>query len=145
MRIYGIANLIFFVLEFTFMLLTQFRFTGKSVFYVHDESLPVIPIYVDPVFQNFGWVITLVLQGLFVLRGLPWATFCIKSTTHFTNCLILKIKFSFALLCCLMALSVLLFSLLSKSFALYTLIEATILFIILKCKSSLAYLIAINL
>ena len=122
--------MIFFSLEFTFMLLTQFRFTGKSVFYVHDETLPTIPIYVDPVFQNFGWMITLFLQALFVLRGLP----CFKSTTHFTNCVILKIKFSFAFLCCLLAISVLTFSVLSKSFALYTLFEATILFLILKGK-----------
>lgn len=50
MRIYGIANLIFFILEVTFMVLTLFSFTGKSVFYVADQALPVIPIYVDPVF-----------------------------------------------------------------------------------------------
>ena len=36
MKIYGIANLIFFILEVTFMLLTFSRFTGKSVFYVAD-------------------------------------------------------------------------------------------------------------
>ena len=42
MRIYGIANLIFFILEVTFMVLTLFSFTGKSVFYVADQALPVI-------------------------------------------------------------------------------------------------------
>ena len=50
MRIYGLANLIFYILEFTFMLLTQFKFTGTPVFFMNDQSLPTIPIYVDPVF-----------------------------------------------------------------------------------------------
>ena len=119
------------------MILTQFKFTGKSVFYIHDNSLnlPIIPIYVDPVFQNFGWLVTLFLQALFVLRGLP----CAKSTTHFTNCMILKIKFSFALLCCLLAISVLTFSVLSNTFTLWTLFEAFLLFVALKGKYEFSF------
>ena len=50
MKIYGYANLIFFLVQTFFMFLTQFKFTGISVFYVHDSSLPTIPIYVDPIF-----------------------------------------------------------------------------------------------
>ena len=50
MRIYGYANLIFFLLQFTFMLLTQFKFANYGVFYVHESSLPDIPIFVDAYF-----------------------------------------------------------------------------------------------
>ena len=46
--------------------------------------------------------------------------------------MVLKIKFSFAFLCCLMAVSVLSFSFLSKNFRIYTLFEAVLLFILLK-------------
>jgi len=55
-----------------------------------------------------------------------------KATNHFTNCLVLKIKFSFAILCCLMAISVLAFSLLSNGFSIWLYIESFILFLILK-------------
>ena len=58
--------------------------------------------------------------------------------------MILKIKFSFALLCCLTAVSVLCFSFLSKNFALWTLIEATLLFIVLKCKLLLKILLTFS-
>ena len=73
-------------------------------------------------------MITIFLQGLFVLRGLPF----MKTTTHFTNCMVLKIKFAFSLLCCLMAISVLSFSLLSTNFSISTYIGAFIMFLILK-------------
>ena len=55
-----------------------------------------------------------------------------KATNHFTNCLVLKIKFSFAILCILMAVSVLAFSLLSNGFSIWLYIESFILFLILK-------------
>ena len=45
--------------------------------------------------ETFGWICVIFFQLLFVLRGLP----CFQAGQHYVNCLLLKIKFSFCLLC----------------------------------------------
>lgn len=45
--------------------------------------------------ESFGWVMLLILQGIFVFRGLP----CFNPGQHYQNCLLLKIRFSFCIMC----------------------------------------------
>ena len=49
----------------------------------------------QPEVEAVGWFLVVFLQGVFVLRGLP----CFSPGQHYVNCLLLKIKFSFCLLC----------------------------------------------
>jgi hypothetical protein len=52
-------------------------------------------------FYQIGWTVCFVLQGFFALRGLTFD----RASVHYKNCLMLKIKLNFMLLCALFILS----------------------------------------
>lgn len=52
--------------------------------------------------ESFGWLMLIFLQAIFVLRGLT----CFEPGQHYVNCLLLKIRFSFCLLCLVLTLTV---------------------------------------
>ena len=52
--------------------------------------------------ESFGWVSMFLFQAIFVLRGLP----CFNAGQHYVNCLLLKIRFSFVILCVAMTATI---------------------------------------
>ena len=58
-------------------------------------------MYVSLTFYQYCWTATFCLQGLFVVRGLV----CDRASVHYKNCLTLKIKFNFMIMCSLLTLS----------------------------------------
>ncbi len=61
------------------------------------------PLYVGQYWYFFGWLVSFVLQGLFALRGLS----CARATVHYKNCLMLKIKYNFLILCIVFTMTIL--------------------------------------
>ena len=81
--------------------------------------------------ETFGWMSVFIMQAIFVLRGLP----CLRPGQHYVNCLLLKIRFSFVVLCFFLTCTVCSFAIL------YNNIKNTVvltmpffLFVALKCK-----------
>lgn len=71
MKLYTIANLLAYILQITVIVITSLEWAGEtSIFSVNKKILPLVPVYVSPLFQDIGWLICILLQGLFVLRGL---------------------------------------------------------------------------
>lgn len=105
MAIYAYCNLICFIVQVaTVFFLVQQDFAGYLFTDLHNEyneSEPRIPIKMQAEFETTGWLFVAIFQGLFVLRGLP----CMNPGPHYVNTLILKIKFSFCLLCILLTSS----------------------------------------
>ena len=62
----------------------------------------MVPLMMKPQIESFGWLMVFFLQAIFVLRGLP----CLQPGQHYVNCILLKIKFSFCLLCLVLTLSI---------------------------------------
>jgi len=65
-----------------------------------------VPVYINNYFINIGWLMALTLQFFFVFRGLPF----MKPGIHYINCLLLKIKFWFILLCLVMTIALVSYS-----------------------------------
>lgn len=95
--------------EYVIIIAVQFQLIGHiPIFHYNDAKtdLPIIPVFVNNIFNDIGWITALALQLFFVIRGLPF----MKPGTHYINCLLLKIKWWFILLCLLMTLSMITFS-----------------------------------
>ena len=108
-RVYALANFFTLILEYVAILTLQLGWLGKIRIFTLDKShndLPIVPVYVNNIFLDIGWLTALTLQLLFVLRGLPF----MKPGTHYINCLLLKIKWWFIVLCLLMSLSLISYS-----------------------------------
>lgn len=111
MKIYAIANLICFLIQMGIFSLLQWGtfIDAVRIFHWHsiqydrdsaaaksdDNNLPLVPLQMQNQVESFGWLLVFVLQALFVLRGLP----CFEPGQHYVNCLLLKIQFSFCLMC----------------------------------------------
>ena len=96
------------------------------------NSLPIVPVYINNYFINIGWLLCVCLQGLFVLRGLPF----MKPGAHYANCLLLKIKFWFILLCLILTLSLVTFSYTAETKIGYFVMIPLASLVLLKCKSN---------
>ena len=68
-------------------------------FHVIDENEPhdpiTIPIQMNDSFESLGWLGVVLLQFLFVMRGLA----CMSPGPHYVNTMLLKIRFAFCVLC----------------------------------------------
>jgi hypothetical protein len=67
------------------------------------DLLPIVPLQMAYKVESFGWIMLLFLQAIFVIRGL---TCCFEPGQHYVNCLLLKIRFSFCLLCLVLTLTI---------------------------------------
>ena len=84
-------------------------------------------MFVSWYFEDSGWILIFLLQALFVIRGLPVSF--INPGTHFKNCVLLRIKFNFAIMCILTTLGIISFSFLAASQIAYkAVVPATIFF-----------------
>lgn len=86
------------MLEALAIMALQFNWIGTVTIFnlnINVDTLPIVPVYVNNLFINLGWLLALTYQLFFVTRGLP----CLHPGTHYVNCLLLKIKFWFTLLC----------------------------------------------
>ena len=78
----------------------------------------------------------LILEGIFVLRGLP----CFNAGQHYQNCLLLKIRFSFCVLCLVTTITISSFMLIYELRNLLMLTIPILSFVILKlCMQYLIY------
>ena len=66
------------------------------------DSQPRIPIRMEVEIELIGWLMVLLFQGMFVLRGLP----CMEPGPHYVNTLLLKIQFKFVVLCIILTASI---------------------------------------
>jgi hypothetical protein len=133
LRMYAAANLIAFALEVLAIVAVQFDWIGTfKIFNFQDprNSLPVVPVYINSYFIDIGWLAALALQFLFVMRGMP----CMSPDTHYANCLLLKIKWWFILLCLLMTVALVSFSYTANTKISYFVIIPLASLIVLKCK-----------
>jgi len=78
--------------------------------------------------ESVGWLLVFLLQACFVLRGLP----CFEPGQHYVNCLLLKIRFSFCLLCLMLAIATSAFILIYQSKNLLLLLIPLASYILLK-------------
>lgn len=94
---YSIANLIFYVFEILIVISLDKKISpsggGGNIF--EKSSFQNSPLYVSKFFSSFGWIGCLVFQGIFAFRVL----FKKNDSTHYKNCLLLKIKFYFVIMC----------------------------------------------
>ena len=111
MAIYAWSNLVCYLLEVG--VLAYLGMTGEltaiSLLFWQQSSSdsdadtkPTIPLKIYDGFEAIGWLCLLGLQLLFVLRGLP----CMKPGPHYVNTCLLKIQFSFCMLCILLTIDV---------------------------------------
>lgn len=107
-------NFIFYLGQmFTLLLLSASIFGVSSILNNHGENsnIPPSPLFVSFRFYQIGWATCFLLQGIFVIRGLT----CDKASVHYKNCLMLKIKLNFMILCALLTSSFLCIALLVSS------------------------------
>jgi hypothetical protein len=133
LRIYAFFNLLTFMLEVLAIVALQLKWIGNfQIFVLHasTNNLPLVPVYVNNYFFEIGWMVALGLQFIFVLRGLPF----MRPGTHYVNCLLLKIKFWFIVLCLLMALSLISFSYTADTKISYFVMIPLASLLLLKCK-----------
>ena len=107
----SLSNLVLFILEIIVILTTQVFYSGttkQSIFLFKETQLHNTPIYISGYFLDIGWLLCFTLQAAFVIRGLSF----VPQKPHYKNCLLLKIKFSFGVLCILLTMSILMYSLL---------------------------------
>ena len=91
---YCYANATFYL-----MFLAVFVFFGADANITNAFSKSASsPLYLSYFFVACSWIMLLTAQLLFVLRGLNPSS---RKTAHYTNCLNLKIKFHYVLLCAL--------------------------------------------
>jgi hypothetical protein len=96
-------------------------------------------MYVSDKFYLGGWIICFILQGLFVIRGLT----CNKASVHYKNCLTLKIKLNFCILCALLTSSFIFIAMFVNQSDYKLSFKAFIVlgnFVLIKCKCSPATL-----
>ena len=95
-----------------------------------NAKVPLVPLQMQAEVETFGWISVFVLQAIFVLRGLP----CLKPGQHYVNCLLLKIRFSFVVLCFFLTCTVCSFATLYNIKNTLALMVPFFLFLALKCK-----------
>jgi hypothetical protein len=109
-KIYTILNLIFYAAQMlTILLLTSVIGENNSII-TGGSAVQQSPLFVSPLFWTIGWWACIGLQGLFVIRGM----FCAEGSVHYQNCVLLKIKFNFMVLCSLLSLSFVMLSILAR-------------------------------
>lgn len=133
-KIYSLANLFFFWVQMTTLLLLTSAIAGANSILNGGSTLTQSPLFVSEFFWKTGWWLCIGMQGLFVVRGL----FCApQRSVHYQNCILLKIKFGFMMLCSLLTLSFIALSYLNGYLARPTLQALVILTssLAIKCKS----------
>ena len=135
LRNYSLYNFTAFSLEGLAIIALQVHWIGeKTIFDLHinidSDTLPIVPVYVNNIFINVGWLIALALQLFYVIRGLP----CLNPGQHYVNCLVLKIKFWFTLLCFIMTTALVTFSYTIDTKISYFVMIPLFSLILLKCK-----------
>ena len=134
MAIYAYANLVCLSIQLGMILyisangkLSSIQILFNNISEKKDDDRPTIPIEIKAEFASLGWMILILFQFLFVIRGLP----CLKPGPHYVNTNLLKIRFSFCLLCCLLTLDLLSIAYLAST-SWYYLMVPLIGFVILK-------------
>ena len=131
-RIYTCSNLVAFLIELSIFAVVQWDKVSAIDFLnfkekeIDSQSLPLVPMKMQAEVEAFGWTMTFLLQGFFVLRGL------INPGQHYINCLLLKIRFAFVLLCTGMTASIFAFALLYNLENFLALLIPNLLFLNLK-------------
>lgn len=100
-KIYCVFNFLFYAAQMLVLTLFSSQLFGIGSVLNQDDSIPQSPLYVSLHFYQIGWTVCFALQGFFALRGLTFD----RASVHFKNCLMLKIKLNFMLLCALFILS----------------------------------------
>lgn len=103
LKIYSYLNLFCLLIEIaTIVLIETFVPRVYQLAYIfkerdvdQDEKTSLVPMKVEYEVEAAGWIIVFLLQLIYVIRGLP----CMKPGQHYVNCLLLKIKFQFCILC----------------------------------------------
>jgi hypothetical protein len=103
MAIYSFSNLFFFMVQLGALIILSEKGALSKVqnifFHVIDENdqqdPTTIPIQMNDSFESLGWLGVVLLQFLFVMRGLS----CMSPGPHYVNTMLLKIRFAFCLLC----------------------------------------------
>ena len=134
LRLYAWVNFACFVIQLFVIVALQMQWIGSiQVFNLNwTNSLPIVPVYINNYFINIGWLLCVCLQGLFVLRGLPF----MKPGAHYANCVLLKITFWFILLCLILTLSLVTFSYTAETKIGYFVMIPLASLVLLKCKSN---------
>ena len=111
-KVYCALNFIFYIGQMVTLLIVSNLVLqlGSFIDFKNPNGPYQSPLYVGQYWYFLGWLITFVLQGLFALRGLS----CARATVHYKNCLMLKIKYNFVILCVVFTLTILAVAALTK-------------------------------
>lgn len=91
-KVYCYSNLIFFTFQIVVLAVTLSQVLDK-VSILTDKKTEINPFYESNFMFNSGWIVYFSFQALFVLR----AFHCRKISTHYRNCLTLKIRLNFVI------------------------------------------------
>lgn len=131
-KVYCYANLVFFALQMIVLGLTISQILDK-VSILTDTRTEPSPLFVNNTYFCAGWASCFAFQGLFVMR----AFYCRRISTHYRNCLTLKIRFNFVITCSLFIYILILVSVTTISKSIWGYTGIAFIFLLLKRKSNL--------
>ena len=128
-KVYCYANLVFFIFQMTVLGLSINQIIDK-VSILTDSRTEPSPLYVNDSYFCAGWACCFGFQALFVMR----AFYCRQISTHYRNCLTLKIRLNFVITCSLFIYILVLVSITTVSKSLWEYSAIACIFLLLKCK-----------
>jgi hypothetical protein len=128
-KVYCYANLVFFILQMIVLGLTIGHILDK-VSILTDSRTEPSPLYVNNTYFCSGWACCFAFQALFVMR----AFYCRRISTHYRNCLTLKIRLNFVITCSLFIYILVLVSVTTISKSLWEYAAIAFIFLLLKRK-----------
>ena len=128
-KVYCYANLVFFTLQIIVLGLTIGHILDK-VSILTDSRTEPSPLYVNNTYFCSGWACCFAFQALFVMR----AFYCRRISTHYRNCLTLKIRLNFVITCSLFIYILVLVSVTTISKSIWEYAAIAFIFLLLKRK-----------
>lgn len=128
-KVYCYANLVFFTLQMIVLGLTIGQILD-SVSILTDARIEPSPLYVNNTYFLTGWGCCFGFQALFVMR----AFYCRRISTHYRNCLTLKIRLNFVITCSLFIYILMLVSVTTIRKTIWEYAAIAIIFLLLKRK-----------